>query len=314
MQAYELLARAVENPAASAWQLTPAGSTITSVRELAALGRAQAIPILPYLLNPAGAAAGAAQAAAEPAAAVEADAAAGASATAVTPAVAAPTAAAAPEASALPPEVSSPAFWCFLQDQYDGPQVEAILRTAAHVMQPQQGAAAAAVASCSTGASPPPVTLIQGPPGTGKTYTVLGVLNLWHMVLYHRYYASLDAVVQRLVADRMPGTRIGACAVCVLRRAVMMRGCSSRAGMKGCWAEGGKGRWVLQRPTPAQTEAGQQAHDSSMCMCRACAAAAAADAVLLAEDFQSHLAPRPRILVCAPSNAAIDELLERVMR
>lgn len=38
------------------------------------------------------------------------------------------------------------------------------------------------------------------------------------------------------------------------------------------------------------------------------------DKVLLSQGFKAQLAPRPRILVCAPSNAATDELLERVMR
>jgi hypothetical protein len=38
------------------------------------------------------------------------------------------------------------------------------------------------------------------------------------------------------------------------------------------------------------------------------------DKVLLSQGFKAQLALRPRILVCAPSNAATDELLERVMR
>jgi hypothetical protein len=40
----------------------------------------------------------------------------------------------------------------------------------------------------------------------------------------------------------------------------------------------------------------------------------AADVEMTTEGFQELLAPRPRILVCAPSNAAIDELLERILR
>jgi hypothetical protein len=139
--------------------------------------------------------------------------------------------------------VRSEAFWDHLQDRYDGPQLAAILGTAAHVMggetagQQQQlaaaaqGAAAAAAqprrssssggGSRSSSSSSPPVTLIQGPPGTGKTYTVLGVLNLWHMVLYHRHYASLDGVVQRLVDGWLPGERIG--------------GCGQHRGCLACW-------------------------------------------------------------------------------
>ena len=33
--------------------------------------------------------------------------------------------------------------------------------------------------------------LIQGPPGTGKTHTVRGVLNVWHLVAFQKYYSSL---------------------------------------------------------------------------------------------------------------------------
>jgi hypothetical protein len=34
---------------------------------------------------------------------------------------------------------------------------------------------------------------------------------------------------------------------------------------------------------------------------------------MLNEEFLCRLAPRPRILVCAPSNAATDELLQRIL-
>ena len=34
---------------------------------------------------------------------------------------------------------------------------------------------------------------MQGPPGTGKTHTVKGVLNVWHLVHYQRFYDSLVA-------------------------------------------------------------------------------------------------------------------------
>lgn len=38
-----------------------------------------------------------------------------------------------------------------------------------------------------------PFTLIQGPPGTGKTHTVVGVLNVWHLVAYQAYFNGLIA-------------------------------------------------------------------------------------------------------------------------
>ncbi len=40
-----------------------------------------------------------------------------------------------------------------------------------------------------------PFLLVQGPPGTGKTHTVKGVLNVWHLVHYQRYYDSLVATL-----------------------------------------------------------------------------------------------------------------------
>ena len=40
-----------------------------------------------------------------------------------------------------------------------------------------------------------PFLLVQGPPGTGKTHTVKGVLNVWHLVHYQRYYDSLVAAL-----------------------------------------------------------------------------------------------------------------------
>lgn len=137
------------------------------------LNRLQDIPLLPYLLNPAtthaaAAAAGSAQVGEPP----------------------------------LPEEVADGQFKLHLTTKFDQPQVDAILKCAAHV-QPSGSS------DGSNGGWAPPVCLIQGPPGTGKTYTVLGVLNLWHMVLYHRHYSSLDTVVQQLVQNSGPGTRIG---------------------------------------------------------------------------------------------------------
>jgi senataxin len=46
------------------------------------------------------------------------------------------------------------------------------------------------------------IFLLQGPPGTGKTHTVCGILNLWHMLQYQRYYRSLENFFMHpLVAD-----------------------------------------------------------------------------------------------------------------
>lgn len=169
------------------WQLTPGGSTVTAQRELNTLHKLQDIRILPYLLNPAAAAA-----------------------------VAQGADARYPAEPVLPAEVADSQFKLHLTTNFDQPQVDAILKCAAHVQLHRRdsnnnGRGSVEDGRGSSGGWHPPVSLIQGPPGTGKTYTVLGVLNLWHMVLYHRHYASLDAAVRNLVEGSTggPGTGIG---------------------------------------------------------------------------------------------------------
>eukprot|EP00879_Flechtneria_rotunda_P011055 GHRR01011551.1.p1 GENE.GHRR01011551.1~~GHRR01011551.1.p1 ORF type:complete len:847 (+),score=311.53 GHRR01011551.1:365-2905(+) len=223
------------------WQLVPAGSVVTSARECATLSRLHQVPLLDYILNPAGFAARFSSNDAEPRQAIN------------------------PDCPDLPGEISSNGFWSYLHDHFDGPQIQAIKCSAAHLLLPkpkhrqqgtneqQQGRLTPDASDVDMdsdgeglGASSServPFTLIQGPPGTGKTHTVLGVLNTWHLVQFQRFFMSLDSAVRQL-------------------------------------AESG----------------------------------AAIDKVLVSDDFPARLAPRPRILVCAPSNAAIDELLERILR
>jgi uncharacterized membrane protein YgcG len=170
LQLYNVLRSSVST--AAVWQLTPAGSTVTSQREYKTLARLQDIQILPYLLNPA------AVHAQHPEPQQPAD-------------------------KTLPEEVADGQFKQYLEAKFDKPQVDAILSCAAHVQlrgstnssssgggggrgSSDGGGRGSNDGSSSSGGWAPPVTLIQGPPGTGKTYTVLGVLNLWHMVLYHR--------------------------------------------------------------------------------------------------------------------------------
>jgi hypothetical protein len=185
VQLYNVLKSSTNSGAV--WQLTPAGSTVTAQRELKTLYRLQDIQFLPYLLNPAAAAA-------PP-----------------------PPVAQQPGGPSLPEEVAGSQFKHHLSSNFDQPQVDAILKCAAHVqLRSAPGSSSDAGLGSNdvnSGGWTPPVVLIQGPPGTGKTYTVLGVLNLWHMVLYHRHYASLDAVVRDLVEGSSggPGARVGKC-------------------------------------------------------------------------------------------------------
>lgn len=62
-----------------------------------------------------------------------------------------------------------------------------------------------------------PFVLIQGPPGTGKTHTVKGVLNVWHLVHYQRYYNSL---VASLTADARAGVNMESMQSALDRRCV----------------------------------------------------------------------------------------------
>ena len=188
------------------WWLTVAGPLTTSVRELAALDAVPRMPLAGALLSPSAAAA-----------------------RAVRPGSAA--------ARRWPPEVGAPDFVAHLQATFDHAQLRAIEVAACHL---SGGAGLGALRS--TGlyepprTHPPPFTLIQGPPGTGKTHTVVGVLNVWHLVAYQRHYAARAAA---LGAGRGP-------------------------------------RGNAATPVP------------------------------------THTARRPRLLVTAPSNAAVDELLRRV--
>lgn len=161
----------------------------------------------------------------------------------------------------------------------------------------------------SSSEAPRPVTLIQGPPGTGKTHTVCGILNVWHLVQYQRHYKSLEAfLVHPAVASRALGSL-------------------SAADQKDMGTE------VLG--FEAQAKLVELMHECVVLECRGLDIAADADRGLplgrlmdearagrtrpLARGSKAAraplpvLQPKPKILVCAPSNAATDELLGRVM-
>lgn len=77
----------------------------------------------------------------------------------------------------------------YLKSQYDVSQLEAIELAACHL-------------DGRNGVSTLPFILIQGPPGTGKTHTVRGVLNVWHLVSYQKYY-------DRIRSDILPSPEKG---------------------------------------------------------------------------------------------------------
>lgn len=114
-----------------------------------------------------------------------------------------------------------------INQTYDPSQEDAILMCTAHFCKEDNA----------PGKPTLPVLLIQGPPGTGKTHTVQGILNLWHLVQFERYYKRVIGQYRSAVSEVMKKSELA----------------TTRTLMK------------------------------------------------------------PRILVCAPSNAAVDELLERIL-
>ena len=115
----------------------------------------------------------------------------------------------------------------YMRQTYDASQADAILMCTAHFCKDE----------IEDGKQTLPVLLIQGPPGTGKTHTVEGILNLWHLVQFERYY----------------------------KRVIGQYRCADSTVMKK------------------------------------------------SELATTRTLMKPRILVCAPSNAAVDELLERIL-
>eukprot|EP00210_Caulerpa_lentillifera_P002220 g2133.t1 len=123
----------------------------------------------------------------------------------------------------------------FIYKKYDTSQADAILMCTAHFCKESRDPVD------DQGSKNLPILLIQGPPGTGKTHTVQGILNLWHLVHFERYYKKVIEQYRNL------------------------------------------------------------AHSLGM------------DKMEKSELASARIWMKPRILVCAPSNAAVDELLERIV-
>ncbi len=120
-------------------------------------------------------------------------------------------------------------------------------------------------------------TLVHGPPGTGKTHTIWGILNLVHLVCFQRYYKTISEVMKQMELR-------------TLRRG------QGHADPTGAGVGAGHMSRQLSR---------HQATTLYNCLINAD----------LADQKQTlqRIAPKPRILVCAPSNAAVDELCKRVV-
>lgn len=177
-----------------------------------------------------------------------------------------------------------PHFVNFLNEQFNEPQLAAIKWSSAHTLRSFDLDAAAddrddgEGVAAATRSEPFPFTLVQGPPGTGKTHTVWGILNILHLVLYQRYYQHLHRAIARGAA-RITGD-VG----------------HMHAVEHLAWLE-----------TAAEPEVDGIESDTVTDLYDNLKIQAGV------ERGQNYGVSKPRILVCAPSNAAIDNLLERVM-
>ncbi|CAI5484751.1 unnamed protein product, partial [Closterium sp. Yama58-4] len=190
----------------------------------------------------------------------------------------------------MPPDLSAvfpPAFCAHLQSSFNAPQLQAIhwaaAHTAAHTPTAPGNAAGTAASgwpgSGGVGGSNSskggwPFTLVQGPPGTGKTHTVWGMLNAIHLVHYQRYYHSLLAKLAPAASATLLSDDPASAGA----------GSENSGSAEAVGSGGGSIEEVLES------------------MDR-----------LVAPRRQVRVARKPRMLVCAPSNAAVDELLSRVL-
>ncbi len=197
----------------------------------------------------------------------------------------------------LQPQLALPRFMAHLTSSFNDPQRKAIHWAAAAGADMDddfdddvdQGGSNAPVGASGAGGSWP-FTLVQGPPGTGKTHTVWGMLNVLHLAAYQRYYSELHAAVAPRSAAQAQ-----AAAVAAQRKAAAV---AQRA------LYGDESPLSLSDAEDAALLEGQDARASAL------------DAGLAAAGYERSLAAmarKPRILVCAPSNAAVDVLLSRVM-
>jgi AAA domain len=128
------------------------------------------------------------------------------------------------------------------------------------------------------------------------------VLNSWHLCQFQRFN---DAQYQRL------------CVLLKERKAAVSGGLINREGTVGGSSVGGYKR--SRNGVPAAGEGRDSAAILAATKQEVSAAATSAAAAeelamsVAAGTTKATLVPRPRILVCAPSNAATDELLKRVI-
>lgn len=151
-------------------------------------------------------------------------------------------------------------------------------------LNPSQTRAILHASTCRNGFS-----VIQGPPGTGKTRTLISLLNVIHMTQYQEYY-------ENLLASFAPVHGINA---------QPQRDAKQEANSTESRNEG---------PDKAAEKGSEKGSEggflSSMLLAMNRTFSIVSEQTKLAS--MPKRARRPRLLVCAPSNSAVDEILTRV--
>lgn len=124
--------------------------------------------------------------------------------------------------------------------------------------------------------------VIQGPPGTGKTRTLIALLNVIHMSQYQEYYEKIVANLRTL----RPNGKQNAAQINVSN--------AEKTKMTGSKSTGVEGS-LLESLVSAMHKTFASVNQG-------------------ADKRHSTPARRPRILVCAPSNSAVDEVLARLIK
>ncbi|KAK9812261.1 hypothetical protein WJX73_008588 [Symbiochloris irregularis] len=163
------------------------------------------------------------------------------------------------------------------------PQTRLHIPPAMHHALEQEYNASQMAAMCS-GLSDEPVVLIQGPPGTGKTRTILGLLSIVLHASIHRVGQAVDQASD--TRSRLAGKPAGG------QQLMRLWG-------KAC-------PWVAGRDPLRDAVKPWEEGRSQDCFGLASMPAPV--------RISSQQGTRARVLVCAPSNSALDELLRRIIQ
>lgn len=136
-----------------------------------------------------------------------------------------------------------------------------------------------------------PMVLIQGPPGTGKTQTIMGLLSI---ILYSAPRGAFSSVVPSPTESVFPSEKVDA------NTETMVMTPSER---RAAWLNGSP--WLLGRTDPRSAVVSAEDADPNAAF------------GLLTKSCAWHIGkedgPKARVLVCAPSNSALDEIVLRLI-